>query len=286
MQEHSPSIYQKLAETDFHQKLHDVNPETDSMIIGDVGVDMLNHAADIDWQRGQVTLAHEHEPTVSHEGEPWQMDIMATSPDAATLAEYKETAKELLGDDVSVSVVGLHRYAQTWHDLLGLTGGYYQDGKGGVQYRTGMIKTPMPEESLRSWQVQDSRGAILGKVLNLPSQLSLLQHRFVSGVRSRDAVQYAQLHSLLKKEEQKGAVPDSYQAVVESFAEHQSKLDRARKRLGMVAIKSALLGVFEHHESISSFVQGDWKRAVSAMRQYRHQLHEKYTDNKDDHKEK
>ena len=39
------------------------------------------------------------------------MDIMATSPDAATLAEYKETAKELLGDDVSVSVVGLHRYA-------------------------------------------------------------------------------------------------------------------------------------------------------------------------------
>lgn len=44
------------------------------------------------------------------------MDIMATSPDTATLAEYKETAKELLGDDVSVSVVGLHRYAQTWHD--------------------------------------------------------------------------------------------------------------------------------------------------------------------------
>lgn len=123
-----------------------------------------------------------------------------------------------------------------------------------------MIKTPMPEESLHSWQVQDSRGAILGKVLNLPSQLSLLQHRFVSGVRSRDAVQYAQLHSLLKNEEQKGAVPDSYQAVVESFA--------------------------EHHESISSLVQGDWKRAVSAMHQYRHQLHEKYADNKDDHKEK
>lgn len=98
--------------------------------------------------------------------------------------------------------------------------------------------------------------------------------------------QYAQLHSLLKNEEQKGAVPDSYQAVVESFAEHQSKLDRARKRLGIVAIKSALLGAFEHHESISSLVQGDWKRAVSAMRQYRHQLHEKYTDNKDDHKEK
>ena len=116
MQEHSPSIYQILAETDFHQKLHDVNPETDSMIIGDVGVDIFNHAADIDWQRGQVTLAHEHESTVNHEGEPWQMDIMATSPDAATLAEYKETAKELLGDDVSVSVVGLHRYAQTWHD--------------------------------------------------------------------------------------------------------------------------------------------------------------------------
>ncbi len=46
MQEHSPSVYQKLAETDFHQKLHDVNPDTDSMIIGDVGVDMLNHAAD------------------------------------------------------------------------------------------------------------------------------------------------------------------------------------------------------------------------------------------------
>ena len=223
------------------------------MIIGDVGVDIFNHAAYIDWQRGQVTLAHEHESTVSHEGEPWQMDIMATSPDAATLAEYKETAKELLGDDVSVLVVGLHRYAQTWHDLLGLTGGYYQDGKGGVQYRTGMIKTPMPEESLHSWQVQDSN---------------------------------AQLHNLLKSEEQKGAVPDSYQAVVESFAEHQSKLDRARKRLGMVAIKSALFGVFEHHESISSLVQGDWKRAVSAMHQYRHQLHEKYTDNKDDHKEK
>ena len=70
MQEHSPSIYQRLAETDFHQKLHDVNPDTDSMIIGDVGVDMLNHAADIDWQQGQVTLAHEHESTVSHEGEP------------------------------------------------------------------------------------------------------------------------------------------------------------------------------------------------------------------------
>lgn len=70
MQEHSPSIYQKLAETDFHQKLHDVNPETDSMIIGDVGVDMLNHAADIDWQQGQVTLAHEYESTINHEGEP------------------------------------------------------------------------------------------------------------------------------------------------------------------------------------------------------------------------
>ncbi len=54
----------------------------------------------------------------------------------------------------------------------------------------------------------------------------------------------------------------------------------------MVAIKSVLLGVFEHHESISSLVQGDWKRAVSAMHQYRHQLHEKYADNKDDHKEK
>lgn len=99
-------------------------------------------------------------------------------------------------------------------------------------------------------------------------------------------MQYAQLHNLLKNEEQKGAVPDSYQAVVESFAEHQSKLDRARKRLGMVAIKSALLEAFERHESISSLVQGDWKRAVSAMRQYRHQLHEKYADNKDDHKEK
>ena len=40
------------------------------MIIGDVGVDILNHAADIDWQQGQVTLAHEYESTINHEGEP------------------------------------------------------------------------------------------------------------------------------------------------------------------------------------------------------------------------